>query len=211
MLDLRALAEGVLSRRDTAGRLTNTGCPTVPPPRIGTAGHLPEDGGLPPRNAVPPYFELPAPPGHLSRPSVPPVPLGRDSGGTAGTPANHTMPADDTGPLVPCRACGCGAWWRTSAFPTGGPPGLWQCHRCDPLPPDAWADACAVPVRLFPAIRKLPAAWPDPSGSVCTPCRRVSTWRADAPAGPSPCVLTWRCTGCAARTAAPIRPGGSVA
>ena len=124
-------------------------------------------------------------------------------------PTNSAGPCDPAGPTGLCPFCSRGDWRRRSSYPTGGPPGPWQCHRCDPLPADVYADACAVPVRLFPAIRKLPAAWPDPTGSVCTTCRRVSAWRADAPAGPSPCVLTWRCTGCAARTAAPGRPGGA--
>ena len=60
--------------------------------------------------------------------------------------ANDPTPMDHAGPTAPCPACGSGRWWRTSAFPTGRTPGPWTCTTCSPPPPDAWCDACAVPV-----------------------------------------------------------------
>ncbi len=52
---------------------------------------------------------------------------------------------DAAGPVAPCPTCGSGAWWRTSAFPTGATPGPWTCFVCSPTPGSVWQDACAVP------------------------------------------------------------------
>ena len=61
--------------------------------------------------------------------------------------ANDPIPTlvDAAGPTAGCPACGTGAWWRTSAFPTGRA-GSWCCATCWPPPGDAWTDACEVPV-----------------------------------------------------------------
>ena len=61
--------------------------------------------------------------------------------------ANDPWPVevDAAGPVAPCPTCGSGAWWRTSAFPTGATPGPWTCFVCSPTPGSVWQDACAVP------------------------------------------------------------------
>jgi hypothetical protein len=46
-------------------------------------------------------------------------------------------------PVIPCTVCNGRLWLRLSVL--SGGPGPWQCARCDPLPPDVWPDATAIP------------------------------------------------------------------
>ena len=106
--DLLALAEAVLSRRDTPGAVASLHCPTVPTPHPGTAGHpetiYPENGGFLPVSdrfrGVPPTVPRDSQAGQPDTPCPVTSRLlshGRDR---AGHPGNDSRPPADAAGLL---------------------------------------------------------------------------------------------------------------
>jgi len=76
---------------------------------------------------------------------------------SSGTPAPSMLDAAGN-PQVPCPACGCGQWWRLSAFPERRLAGAWHCRRCAPPPINMFIDGATIPAEVTARAEREGAA-----------------------------------------------------